>query len=63
MSQLSCTMYWAPTSETDALGADDLWSFGVDLDQFFAQVRVLPGWAWALAEPRRPDFEVSFGEV
>ncbi len=63
MWQLRCTMCWAPTPETDALGSGELWSFGLDLDQFFAQVRVLPGWAWALAGPSIPAFEVSLDEV
>lgn len=64
MWQLHCTMYWASTPETDALGSGDLWSFGLDLDQFFAQVRALPGWAWALhSGPSIPDFEVSLEEA
>jgi len=62
--QLHCTLFWPATSETDALGSDELWSFGMELDQFFAQARKLPGWAWALqAKATVPDFEVSFEQV
>lgn len=62
--QLRCAMFWPVTSETDALGSGELWSFGLDLDDFFAQVRFLPGWAWALRpEATVPDFEVCFDQI
>lgn len=61
--QLHCAMFWPATSETDTLGSGDLWSFGLDLDDFFAQVRTLPGWAWALRpEAPVPEFEVYFDQ-
>ncbi|MEV6270916.1 hypothetical protein AB0L64_27385 [Kribbella sp. NPDC051936] len=62
--QLSCTIHWDPTPETAALAQGNLWSFGVSLDDFFAQAAALPGWAWALggrASPR--DLEICFEEV
>lgn len=54
MWQLSCSMYWANTPETASLGAGEVWSFGLDLRGFFAQMRRLPGWDWALRTPEAP---------
>ncbi len=51
MWQLSCALTWPPTPETDALGSGELWSFGLEPDDFFGQVRDLAGWAWAMEAP------------
>lgn len=51
MWQLSCALTWPPTPETDALGSGELWSFGLEPDDFFGQVRDLAGWAWAMDAP------------
>ena len=51
MWQLSCTVHWTPTPETDALQAGHIWSFGTPPETFFDAVRALPGWTWALAAP------------
>lgn len=48
MWQLSCTIYWKPSTATRRLGAGDLWSFGSDLEDFFDEALAMPGWAWAL---------------
>jgi hypothetical protein len=48
MWQQSCTLYWDPSPETDALASGHLWSFGMALTAFFAEAVALPGWAWAL---------------
>ncbi|XVU29964.1 hypothetical protein ACQPZJ_23590 [Actinoplanes sp. CA-054009] len=62
--QLSCTLYWPPSAETGALASGQLWSFGTDLDRFFADVVALPGWAWALKTPAPPhDFVVALDVV
>jgi hypothetical protein len=54
MWQLSCTLYWEPDLETDSLGSGDVWSFGQDIDEFFEQAAMLPGWVWALTTSREP---------
>jgi hypothetical protein len=54
MWQLSCTLYWASSAATDALGSGHLWSFGRTLDEFFAEVGALPCWAWALDSEQAP---------
>lgn len=52
-TQLSCTLHWEPSPETDALGAGSQWSFGSPLGEFFDEAAALPGWAWASsAAPR-----------
>jgi hypothetical protein len=62
--QLSCTVHWDPTPETAALAEGNLWSFGMSLDDFFAQAAALPGWAWALSGPATArDLEICFEEV
>ncbi len=43
MAQLQCTFCFEPTAELRALGSDDLWSFGMPLDEFFENALVLPG--------------------
>jgi hypothetical protein len=52
--QLSCTIHWDPTPETAALAQGNLWSFGMSLDDFFAQADALPGWVWALSGTATP---------
>jgi len=54
MWQLSCTLHWDPSPETEALASGNLWSFGMTLDAFFAEAVALPGWAWALGSPQAP---------
>lgn len=64
MWQLSCTLSWDPNPATDALASGDLWSFGRTLDDFFAEVAALPGWAWALTGSQEPrDLTITFEEV
>ena len=64
MWQLSCTLYWRPSPETDALASGHLWSFGMSLTAFFAQAVMLPGWAWALTGSQRPqDLKVELEQV
>lgn len=55
MWQLRCTLHWTSTVETEALGSGVLWSFGMPLDDFFAEALALPGWAWALAGVQAPQ--------
>jgi hypothetical protein len=43
MAQLSCTFRFAPTPELQALTAASLWSFGMAVDDFFAQALAMPG--------------------
>ena len=62
--QLGCTLYWDPSPETTALGSGDQWSFGMAIDDFFADAMALPGWAWALTAARAPkDLEITIEEV
>ncbi len=62
--QLGCTIYWDPTPENSALASGHLWSFGMDLDDFFAEAVTLPGWAWALSGSQAPrDLVITFDEV
>ncbi|MFI6829190.1 hypothetical protein ACIBG5_18955 [Kribbella sp. NPDC050241] len=62
--QLSCTIHWDPTPETAALADGNVWSFGMTLDDFFAQAAALPGWAWALSGTATPqDLEISLEEI
>jgi hypothetical protein len=62
--QLGCTIYWDPTPENSALASGQLWSFGMDLDDFFAEAVTLPGWAWALSGSQAPrDLVITFDEV
>jgi hypothetical protein len=64
MWQLSCTLYWDPSPETDAVASGYLWSFGMSLTAFFSQAVALPGWAWALNGSQRPqDLEVELNQV
>jgi hypothetical protein len=62
--QLGCTIYWDPSPENSALASGHLWSFGMDLDDFFAEAVTLPGWAWALGGSQAPrDLVITFDEV
>ena len=62
--QLGCTIYWDPTPENSALASGHLWSFGMDLDDFFAEAVTLPGWAWALSGSQAPrELVITFDEV
>lgn len=51
MWQVSCSFYWAASTETDALASGELWSFGISSEDFFTHALALPGWAWALDSP------------
>ena len=61
--QLSCTLRWDATEDTDALGAGSLWSFGMPLDAFFVKASSLSGWAWATRTDRPANLDVAFGPV
>ena len=63
MWQLSCTLRWHPTEETDALLSGNVWSFDKSWDQFFAEAMELPGWDWALKTWRPATLDVVFGMV
>lgn len=64
MWQLSCTLYWAPSADTELLGSGHLWSFGKTLDEFFTEAFALPGWAWALDHSETPrDLEIALSQV
>jgi hypothetical protein len=64
MWQLSCTLYWDPSPETDALASGHLWSFGMTLTAFFAEAVTLPGWVWALGGSQPPrDLELALEQV
>jgi hypothetical protein len=64
MWQLRCTLHWTPNAETEALGSGDLWSFGMPLDDFFAEALALPGWAWALAGVHAPrHLTIELGQI
>jgi hypothetical protein len=62
--QLGCTICWDPTPESSALASGHLWSFGMSLDDFFAEAVTLPDWAWALSGSQEPrDLVITFDEV
>jgi hypothetical protein len=62
--QLQCTLYWDRTPATDALAHGNLWSFGMSIDEFFAQAINLPGWAFALRGSQAPrELVVTLEEV
>jgi hypothetical protein len=54
MWQLSCALFWPPTTATDGLASGHLWSFGKAPDEFFDEALALPGWAWALSGAQAP---------
>jgi hypothetical protein len=51
MKQLHCSFWFEPTDELRALGAGDVWSFGMPLDEFFEHALALPGFR-AVADNR-----------
>jgi hypothetical protein len=62
--QLSCTLHWDASPETEALASGDLWSFGMTLDAFFTAAVALPGWAWALDSPQAvPDLVIMLEQI
>ena len=64
MWQLSCTLHWDPSPETEALASGDLWSFGMTLDAFFDEAFALPGWAWALGSSHAPqDLVITLEQI
>jgi hypothetical protein len=60
MAQLSCTFRFEMTDTLRALPGGDLWSFGMDLDAFFAAALALPGFA-AVRESRAEPVELDIG--
>jgi hypothetical protein len=52
--QLSCTLKWLPSPDTDAIGSGEFWSFGLDLEDFFREVARLDAFQWALTTERAP---------
>lgn len=54
MTQLRCTLLYEPTDQLRALGAGDLWSFGLEHDDFFRQALALPGFSRLASEPQQP---------
>lgn len=63
MWQLSCTLRWDPTEESDALPSGNVWSFDKSWDEFFAEAMALPGWDWALKTLRPAALDVGFWMV
>ncbi|OJF15430.1 hypothetical protein BG844_04785 [Couchioplanes caeruleus subsp. caeruleus] len=64
MWQLSCTLHWASSTDTELLRSGHLWSFGKTLDEFFTEAVALPGWAWALDRSHTPkDLKIALTEV
>jgi hypothetical protein len=64
MWQLSCTLHWDPSPETEALASGNLWSFGMILDEFFAEAVALPGWTWALGSSQAPrDLVITLEQI
>ncbi|MFF5225179.1 hypothetical protein [Dactylosporangium sp. NPDC000521] len=64
MWQLRCTYHWTPSAETEALGSGLMWSFGMPLDDFFAEALALPGWAWTLAGVQAPQhFTIELDQI
>jgi hypothetical protein len=64
MTQLHCSFAFVPTDELRALGADDLWSFGLPLDDFFARALALPGFAHVSAQRLAPTaLEIGYSQV
>jgi hypothetical protein len=37
--QLSCSLEWSPSPETEAIGSGAMWSFGLELEDFFSKVQ------------------------
>jgi hypothetical protein len=64
MSHLNCTFDFEPTDEMRALGADNLWSFGMAVDEFFDAALAMRGFAGVRelgAQPIRLD--IDYGDV
>ena len=53
--QLSCTLEWPASAETQGLGSGELWSFDLEPTVFFAEVPRLAGFDWALRTPQAPQ--------
>ena len=43
MAQLHCTLFFAASERLRALGSDEKWSFGVELEEFLEQAEAMPG--------------------
>ena len=64
MTQLHCTFRYKPEEQLRALGDGNLWSFGVPLDDFFAQALALPGFhAVREADITPVRLVIDYGEV
>jgi hypothetical protein len=62
MAQLNCTFRFELTDALKAVPSADLWSFGLDLDAFFAQVLALPGFA-GVRGLRPVELDIDYGDV
>jgi hypothetical protein len=63
-SQLACTFRFPPSDDLRRIGAGDLWSFGVPLDEFFDQALQMPGFSAVLDAGLDPDsLVIEYGEV
>jgi hypothetical protein len=60
MAQLQCTFYYEPTPFLRELADDNLWSSGLDLDEFTATFRAMPGFQ---VTDRPLRLEISLGDV
>jgi hypothetical protein len=64
MTQLHCTFLFRPTHDVRALGADNLWSFGLTRDEFFARALALPGFRGIADTEEVPlALVVEYGEI
>jgi hypothetical protein len=64
MSQLHCTCLFRPTDDLRALDADNVWSFGLTRDEFFARALALPGFRRIADTEAVPlALVVEYGEI
>lgn len=64
MTQLNCTLRFEPAQELRDLGEDNLWSFDMSREEFFARAEALPGFAGVLRLGVAPsELEVHFGDL
>jgi hypothetical protein len=60
MAQLQCTFRFAPTPELEAITPQNLWSFEMSLDDFFAQALAMPGFR---VDSEPVALVISYGDV
>lgn len=64
MTQLHCTFEFELTDMLTAVGEKSLWSFGMDLDDFFEEALALPGFVAVEQGRLRPvGLDVHYGDV